>query len=200
MRSCRTQCSGERKIEARTAPRQIRTQTTPVRRMNLNDVTPAALPALRPHRHGEKREPCHNIFERSGDPILILRTRLILLRWRRVICSVLWFVLLRMLLRRLCISIVLRGSGFLQLIGKIILLLLRRIPVTRRRQRLLLLLRAAHPMHEHEYRSLLHIFGHDERSARQCCNRACRLNQIELRTVADTVRTRSTGSCKAKNG
>ena len=54
MRSCRTQCSGECKIDASTAPRQLRTQATPVRRMNLNDVTPAALPALRSHRHGEK--------------------------------------------------------------------------------------------------------------------------------------------------
>ena len=105
-----------------------------------------------------------------------------------------------MLLRRLCISIVLRGRWFLQLIGKIIPLLLRHIPLTRRRRLLLLLLRAAHSMHEHEYRSLLHICGHDERSARKCRNRACRLDEIELRTVADTMRTRSTGSGKAQNG
>ena len=168
--------------------------------MRLNDVALSALSALGTHRHGEEREPRHDVLKRGCDTIVFIRMRL--LRRGRIVRPVLrrilGFVLRRGFMRALRSSVILRRRCCLRLIRHVIPALLQGIPSIGRR--LLFLLRAAHPMHEHKLRSFLHIRRHDERSSCERCSRTRRLDEINLRMVADTTCARSTGGRKAENG
>ena len=79
--------------------------------MRLNDVALSALSALGKHRHGEEREPRHDVLKRCCDTIVFIRMRL--LRRGRIVRPILrrilGFVLRRGFMRALRPSVILRG-------------------------------------------------------------------------------------------
>ena len=199
-RGC-AQCRREREIGAAAGTQHLRSQAAPICCMRLEDVTLAALSALCTHRHGEKREPRHDAFERGRNAIFLISTGRVLRRWciiRLILRGVLLFIALHGLLPLIRCALILQRKRILRVIRYIAIALLRHIRVVRRW--LLFLLRTAHPMHEYELRCLLHIHGHNECSARERRKRTRRLDEIDLRMVSDTVRTQDAGGRKVQNG
>ena len=195
------QCRRECEIGAAAGTRHLRSQTAPICCMRLEDVTLTALSSLCTHRHGKKREARHDAVERGGNAIFPIGTRRVLRGRciiRLILRGVLLFIFLHESLPLIRCTLILRQKRILHVIRYIAIALLRHIRVVRRW--LLFLLRTAHPMHEHELRRLLHIHGHNECPARKCRKRTRRLDEIDLRMVADTVGTQDAGGRKVQNG